>query len=319
MAAIGTSTVLSNSLWQIVTTCLNAMRPRQWTKNLVAYAPVIFSGNAHQPELFLNATMSVLSFCLISSGVYVFNDLVDVEKDKKHPKKCSRPIASGRLSINIAWILSCSCTLLGLLLAGSVRGALILTMVTYLAIAVSYSLVLKNVVILDLLVIATGFLLRVGAGAVAVGVPASGWLLLSTGLGAVFFAMEKRRQELNTLGAAAADCRSSLRAYSIPLIDRLETLLLPSVLVSYCLYSFLSSHGQWMMLSIPFVLYGIMRYLQLSHSESICTDQPEEILLRDRPIQITISLWLLSCVLVVYGVVQSLSSSLVQMADGIFR
>ena len=293
---------------------LRVMRPKQWTKNLIAYAPLLFAAKAHIPLLLQNATLCVISFCFVSSAVYIVNDILDRQTDKLHPRKCKRPIASGEISLPSAWALAAVLAPTGLILSFLVRPSLALVVLAYLILTTAYSLVLKHTAILDVLAIAAGFLLRAVAGAVAVKVPMSGWFLLCTGLGAIFLALEKRRRELSVLQKEADAHRKALQGYTMNLLNRLESLILPSLLSAYVFYSFLSIHGQWMMLSVPFVLYGLMRYQQLSCSEGE-TGTPEEILLKDRPIQVAIVLWLLTSGLVVYGGIQYAAHMVVQFAD----
>lgn len=298
--------------------CLRVMRPKQWTKNLIAYAPLLFAAKAHNLLLLQNATLCVVSFCFVSSAVYIINDIFDREADKLHPRKCKRPIASGEISLATAWTLAALLAPTGLILSFLLRPSLALVVLAYLLLTVAYSMVLKHAAILDVLSIAAGFLLRAVAGAVAVRVPMSGWFLLCTGLGAIFLALEKRRRELSVLQNEADAHRKALQGYTMALLNRLESLILPSLLSAYVFYSFLSIHGQWMMLSVPFVIYGLMRYQQLSCNEGE-TGTPEDILLSDRPIQIAIVLWLGTSALVVYGGIQYAAHMIVQFADSLAR
>lgn len=280
---------------------LKAARPKQWVKNLIAYAPLIFSRNADHPILFLFTTLCFMSFCLVSGGIYIANDLVDIEADRKHPTKCARPIASGKLNSKLALGFGLLLIVLGLTVSLMVRPSLCLVTAAYLCLAVSYSFFLKHDVILDVFGIAAGFVLRAVGGAVAIGVASSGWFLACTSLGALFLALEKRRQELRLLGGDSRHHRKALAGYSMALLDRMESIVVPSLLTSYAFYSFLSFHGQWMMLTLPFVMYGVMRYQYLS-VHSTTTGQPEDVFWKDRPIQISILCWIITCVLVVYGV-----------------
>ncbi len=295
------------------------MRPKQWTKNLIVLAPMLFAAKLHDPQLVLNALLCCVAFCLLSSSLYIFNDILDKDADKLHPTKCKRPISSGEISLPLAWTLCLILAPAALALSFYIRPALVLVFVAYLVLNVSYSALLKHIAIVDVLTIATGFLLRAMAGAVAVKVPLSSWFLLCAGLGAIFLALEKRRSELSTLQNSADSHRPVLQRYSSALIDRLEAVVLPGLLVSYIFYSFLSIHGQWMMLSVPFVIYGIMRYQQLSSQNDSSTGAPEDVLLKDRPIQIAIVLWLLTCAGVLYGVIQHAVQILVTGMDSLVR
>lgn len=279
---------------------VKAARPKQWAKNLIVFAPLIFSRNLDHPVLVLYATLCAFAFCLVSGAVYIINDVADFESDRQHPSKCARPIASGRLGKKIALAFALLLIVLGLALSYVVRPSLVLVTATYLMVSLLYCHALRHRVILDVFGIAAGFVLRAVSGAVAIGVASSGWFLCCTSLGALFLALEKRRQEMRILGDDAGDHRKALDGYSPDLLDRMESLIVPSLLTSYAFYSFMSFHGQWMMLTVPFVLYGVMRYQYLSvHSQK--TAQPEDVLFSDRPIQITILCFLATSILVIYG------------------
>jgi 4-hydroxybenzoate polyprenyltransferase len=188
----------------------------------------------------------------------------------------------------------------GALLAFAVRPSLLIICLGYVVLNLVYSLGLKNIAILDVMCISSGFVFRAVAGAVAVHVFPSSWFLLCTTLGALYLAMEKRRQELILLAADSSSHRKALSDYSLSLIMRMENIVVPSLVTSYAFYTFQSPHGQWMMMTIPVVLYGVMRY-QLLSEKGKSTGTPEEVLLKDRPIQTTLVLWILLCALVVYG------------------
>ncbi|MBY0360015.1 MAG: decaprenyl-phosphate phosphoribosyltransferase [Candidatus Obscuribacterales bacterium] len=290
-------------------TCFALLRVKQWTKNLIAYAPLLFAMKIHELPLLLAASECVIAFCLVSSAIYIVNDVVDREADKLHPKKCKRPIASGQVSVSQALILAAILAPCGLALSFYVRPTLLLILLGYVFLTLSYSFCLKRYPIVDVFAIAAGFVLRAVAGAVAIKVPSSGWFLLCTSLGALFLACEKRRQELKLLESEATEHRRSLSSYSSQLVDRMEAVILPSLLTCYIFYSFQSKHGEWMMLTVPFVLFGLLRYqmLSLSKAESP-VGSPEEVLLKDRPIQVTIVLWLLTAAAVVYGYADKLDS-----------
>jgi 4-hydroxybenzoate polyprenyltransferase len=297
-----------------VRTVLRVLRPRQWTKNLIAYAPILFAMKIHDAQLLLAVTLCVVAFCLASSAVYVVNDILDRECDRAHPVKCNRPIASGALSLGAAWWLAAICAGAALLLSFAIRPFLALIVATYLVLMVLYGLSWKHRVLLDVFSISAGFVLRAVGGAAAAMVPVSGWFLLCTSSGALFLALEKRRQELYLLKSDAGSHRRVLDEYSDELIDRMEAIVVPTLLTCYAFYSFQSWHGQWMMLTVPFVVYGIMRYQVLSVRRSQ-TGSPEEVLLRDRPIQVTISLWLVTCALVVYDVIPKVAMLVVRWFD----
>src|SRR4029434_2308951 len=260
------------------TTLLKLLRPKQWTKNLIAYAPLLFAIKIHDSTLLLLATLCVVALCLVSGGVYILNDVLDVEADKLHPKKKLRPIASGQVPVPAAIGVGVVAVTLGLVISFLVRPTLCLVVLVFLGLNLLYTTILKHHAIVDVFSIAANFVLRAVAGAIAVRVPVSGWFLLCTTLGALFLALEKRRQELDLLGEQSLAHRKSLRIYSPELLDRMEALVVASLLTSYAFYSFLSVHGHWMMLTVPFVIYGIMRY-QLLSVEHKLTGSPEEVLL----------------------------------------
>ncbi len=295
--------------WRLV---VAELRPRQWVKNLVAYAPLLFSQQAHHLPRIVDASLCVLAFCLVSGGVYTLNDVVDAQADRLHPVKRLRPIASGQLSRRLALCVGIFCVLVGLAISYLVRPLLAVVTISYLALSVLYSLVLKHHTILDVFGIAAGFVLRAVGGCVAVHVATSGWFLVGTSLGALFLGLEKRRQELRLLEAASSQHRKALGEYSIALLDRMEGIIVPSLLTSYMFFSFLSPHGQWMMLTVPPVLYGVMRYQYLS-VRGATTGRPEDVFWSDRPIQIALIVWIVTCALVLYNVPQWLHETVKQI------
>jgi 4-hydroxybenzoate polyprenyltransferase len=293
---------------------LRLLRPRQWTKNFIAYAPALFAGRLFQIEVIEKVSLCVVGLCLISGAIYVFNDILDIEADRKHPTKRLRPLAAGLVSKQTALCIASLALLASFILAYLTRPALALVFLAYLVLQIAYTFKLKQRVILDVFCIASGFVLRALAGGAAVHVPLSAWFLLCTSLGALFLALEKRRQEFRALGPDAAGHRAVLGKYSLDLLDRMEAVIVPSLVTAYAFYSFLSPYGQWMMVTVPMVLYGILRYQVLSVRDT-STGSPEEVLLKDRPIQNTIVLWILACMSVVYGWLPRLSTWLVQTFD----
>lgn len=280
------------------------LRPEQWTKNLLIFAAVVFSGRLRDSAAVWTSLAAFGVFCALSSTVYVFNDLADRAADQQHPLKCMRPIACGELAPSAAIIA-------GVVLGGGalVAGFLIspalgAVSTAYLALLSLYSTVLKHVVIVDVLVIAGGFVLRAVAGAVAVNVPISHWLLVCTTLLALFLALSKRRHELTLLGDGAIGHRRSLEEYSPYLLDQMIAVVTASTLVAYTLYT---TDGQTatrlgtnrLGLTIPFVLYGIFRYLYLVHQKR-GGGSPANLLVTDRPLLACVALWALSVVLILY-------------------
>lgn len=281
---------------------LRVLRPRQWTKNGLLFVALAFTLNLHQAPLLARAIAAFVCFCALSSAGYVLNDVADVEADRKHPTKRSRPIASGEIPIPAAGTLGV--LLAGLGLAGSFAlgidfGAIA---VAYVALTASYSLWLKHMVLIDLFGLASGFVLRAAAGAVAIGVPISPWLYTATLLGALLIALGKRRAELELLGDRAGGHRKNLDAYTTELIDQLIVVVSSAALMTYALYTFSAENlprDHSMMLTIPLVLFGLFRYLFLVRSGS-AGGAPEELLLRDRPLLLSVVLWGVVSVAILY-------------------
>lgn len=297
---------------------LQAMRPKQWVKNLSIFVGIVFAQRLLSPPLFERALIAFIAFCLASSSIYLLNDLLDLENDRQHPIKSKRPLASGMLPIS--WAISTIC-ILAMACAGvtslvffipigkqtdifaSYGGANVLfslTVITYLLLMVLYSLRLKHMVLLDVFVIASGFILRILAGTVVFSVVISPWLYLVTILLSLFLALNKRRHELVLLQGQASSHRQILKEYSVPLLDQLITIVTGATLMAYSLYTFQSSTGnQRLMITIPFVLYGMFRYLYLVHMR-MEGGSPEEVLLHDRHLLVTVVLCIAIIIVVLY-------------------
>jgi 4-hydroxybenzoate polyprenyltransferase len=282
---------------------LRTMRPRQWTKNLAIFAALLFDRKVTAPDYLATTIAGFVLLCLISSTIYIVNDLVDIEKDRAHPTKRRRPLPSGQLSPRVATAAAVLLPLAVLPSSYALRPALALILATYLALHVAYSFFLKDMVIIDVMSIAAGFVLRVVAGVVLVDVERfSPWLYICTTLLALFLGFSKRRNELVTLREEANNHRASLEHYSVGLLDEMISIVTATTVVAYALYTF-SAEGlpenHLMMLTIPFVLYGIFRYLYLIHGKGE-GGAPEEVLLRDRPLQATVVLWGLAVFVILY-------------------
>lgn len=281
-----------------------ALRPRQWTKNLLVFAGLLFSRGLLDPLLVGRAVLAFLLFCLLSGGVYLINDVVDAERDRNHPQKRHRPVASGRLPPTVALAAGLA-LLIGASLAGfalSVRFGAVA--VAYAALLTAYSAGLKHVVIVDTLVIAAGFVLRALAGVVALEIPPSHWFLLCTSLLALFLTFGKRRHELIALEGGAADHRPILSEYSPQLLDQMIAVVTASTLMAYALYTMAPDTEARLgttrlPLTIPFVLYGIFRYLYLLYRHDL-GGNPSEHLLTDRALMVDIALWSATVVLILY-------------------
>ena len=281
------------------------MRPRQWTKNAFVFAALVFDRQLLIRNSFFHTFLAFVIFCFLSSSVYLINDVVDVEADRNHPVKKNRPIASGKLPIPIAIIAAV------VLIAASITSAFFLSVplgiiaAVYLLINLAYSEWLKHIPLIDVLIIATGFVLRVAAGVSVIHVQRfSPWLYVVTTLLALYIGFGKRRAEMTTVlgDENKGPHRKVLDGYSITLIDQLITVVSSTTLIAYSLYTFSAPNlpeNHAMMLTIPFVLYGIFRYLYLIQIKN-AGGEPEEILLKDRPLQATILLWGLAVLIVFY-------------------
>jgi 4-hydroxybenzoate polyprenyltransferase len=286
------------------TNLLISLRPGQWTKNLFVFAGLIFGQRLLDVDAFARATLAFLIFCALSGVVYIINDIVDRERDRRHPHKARRPIASGAMPVGLAVSVAAA---LGV---GAMGAALWLgrpfaiVAATYLGLLLLYSGPLKNIVIIDVLTIAVGFVLRAMAGAVAVAVPMSNWLLVCTILLALFLALSKRRHELVLLADSATEHRRSLADYSPYLLDQMIGVVTASTLISYIFYTVspeteLRFGTSLLGLTIPFPLYGIFRYLYLVHRKD-GGGSPAELLVTDRPLLLCVALWAVAVVLIIY-------------------
>ena len=273
---------------------LKTMRPKQWTKNVFIFAALIFDGKLFEP-LWMGRTIAAFClFCLVSSAVYIINDIVDLEKDKKHPTKRTRPLPSGQLSreVAIAAAVIFSVVGVGLSFLLSVQFGVIVTF--YLLMMILYSFWLKNVVIIDIMTIAAGFVLRVAAGVVVIPVERfSPWIYVCMTLLALFMAAAKRRQELVMLASDANNHRAILEEYSIDFLDSIISLVTSTTVIAYSLYTFSAPNlpaNHSMMLTIPFVLYALFRYLYLVRVKGL-GGAPEDLVLRDRPFLVSVLLF----------------------------
>ncbi len=267
-----------------------SLRPRQWTKNLLLFAGIIFAAKLGDPSRWAEALAAFAAYCAASSASYLVNDVRDAPHDRIHPIKRLRPIALGDLSPRLALVLAA--VLLGgaVLFAAPLGLPSILFLATFFALQAAYTLSLKHVVLLDVMTIGGLFVVHAAAGAATVHVRISPWLLLCTALLALFLALAKRRGELVLVGAEATPGRPVLEGYSLALVDQLVTVVAASTVISYCLYTFTARESKAMMITIPFVLFGVFRYLLLIHRRDL-GEEPEEILLRDLPILLCIAGW----------------------------
>lgn len=296
---------------------LVAMRPRQWTKNLAIFVGIVFAQRLLNPVLFGRATLAFAAFCLVSSGIYLFNDLLDLENDRQHPKKKLRPLAAGTLptswakvTIGFLWLGGAGLSTLLFFVPidgpdtfAALGGANVLfacTLASYIVLMVLYGLRLKHVVLLDVFIIAAGFALRILAGAVAVPVIISPWLYVVTIMLSLMMAFGKRRNELVLMEGQASNHRQILKEYSLPLLDQMITIVTATTIMAYSLYTFQASTGNHqLMITIPLVLYGVFRYLYLVYVRKE-GGSPEEVLLRDRHMLGTVVLCIAVVIVVLY-------------------
>jgi 4-hydroxybenzoate polyprenyltransferase len=273
-----------------VRAALVSLRPRQWTKNLLLFAGIIFAAKIGDVSRWGEALAAFVAYCAASSASYLVNDVRDAPHDREHPVKRARPIARGELSPRLAEAIAALLLFGAVLLIAPLGLASILFLCTFFALQAAYTLALKHVVLVDVMTIGGLFVVRAAAGAAAVEVRISPWLLLCTALLALFLALAKRRGELVLVGAEATPGRPVLEGYSLALVDQLVTVVASSTVISYCLYTFTARDSKAMMITIPFVVFGVFRYLLLMHRRDL-GEEPEEILLRDAPILLCIAGW----------------------------
>lgn len=280
---------------------IKTLRPRQWTKNVFVFAALIFDGKLFHLNDFLRTLAGFGLFCIISSAVYIFNDLLDIEADRNHPVKKNRPIASGKIPLPVAIITGLLLALVALVASYLLAWQFCLTLLVYFVMMLAYSKWLKYIPILDVLILAAGFVLRVHSGTTLIIVQRfSPWLYVLMTLLALYLGFGKRRAELTLLANDANTHRKVLDGYTLPLLDQFITIVSASTILAYSLYTFDRLPGNHvLMLTIPFVVYALFRYLYLIQVEQI-GGEPEEILLTDRPFQISIILWALAVLVVFY-------------------
>lgn len=284
---------------------LKTMRLRQWTKNVFVLAPLIFDGKLFEMEMLGKALLAMLFFCLAASSVYLLNDLVDIEKDRQHPRKRLRPLPSGRLNPTLAWVMALVFALLSIGGMIPIDGWGAATVGAYLLLNLAYSFYLKDVVIIDVMMIALFFELRLLTGVLVVDVQNfSPWLYVCTTLLFLFIGFGKRRHEIALLEDSAASHRASLEHYNLPFLDQMIGIVTTSALVAYTFYSFeaktaLAGQGP-MLLTVPFVLYGLFRYLYLIHVRKE-GGAPEDMILQDRPLALAVLLFGVAVVTVIYS------------------
>lgn len=283
---------------------LKAMRPRQWPKAGIVFLAFIFSvGQEYHIDdpdswipLLLRSIVAFVCFCMVSSADYLVNDISDIESDRAHPTKRNRPIPAGLLPVSTAWVASGALFVAGNAIAFALDWRLGLVILSYSVMMIAYTYSLKHIVIIDLFVIAAGFVMRAMAGAFAIDVPISPWLYVVAALGALFLGINKRRAELELLESGAKSHRKILDDYTIPMLDQMNSIVTGALLIAYGLYTFTAEGlptNHSMMLTIPFVLYGIFRYMYLVNVKKE-GGAPEEVLLKDVPIMLTAIGWVVA-------------------------
>ncbi len=279
------------------------MRPEQWLKNGFVLAPIVFSGLVGDPDAWLRSLLAVVAFCAASSATYLVNDVIDREADRAHPEKCRRPIAAGEVSVAAALAFAVLLVVAALAVALWLGGWFPVVLISYVALVLLYSAILKRAVFLDVLVVAAGFVLRVVGGAVAINVPVSRWILVVTYLLALYLALGKRRTELALLGEGAGHHRVVLGHYTLPMVDSAISVVLGATVLAYALYTVapdtvakVGSEG--LLATVPIVLYGLFRYLYLLHRHEL-GGSPTRALLTDRPLLACVVIWLLVSAVVI--------------------
>ena len=280
------------------------MRPHQWIKNGFVLAALIFSQHLLEPDYVLRSLLAFAAFCLLSSSVYAFNDILDLKKDRLHPIKRTRPLAAGQVSVQTAVSLGAALLLAGLGLTAVLGQGFALWVLAYLVLQVAYNLILKRVVLLDIFTISVGFVLRAVAGAAVIEVDISPWLILCTLLVALFLGFAKRRHEIVLLEELAGSHREILQEYSVPYLDQLISIVTASTIVAYSIYTMSPEvidrlGNRYMVLTLPFVIYGIFRYLYLVHMRR-GGGSAARALLADGPLLGSVFLWGLAVVTIVY-------------------
>jgi 4-hydroxybenzoate polyprenyltransferase len=287
----------------MLTALLRSMRPRQWAKNTFIFAPLVFDQKLTQLDALLPTLAGFVLLCTASSAVYLVNDLADIDADRKHPSKRFRPIAAGTLPQGVAKVSAVLLFALTLGFSLLLSWAFTLIVATYILTNLLYSFWLKHVPIIDVLILASGYVLRVAAGVVLISVERfSPWLYICTTLLALFIGFGKRRAEMVLLADGANEHRRVLDGYTLPFLDQLIVIVSACAIMAYSLYTFSAENlpdNHFMMLTIPFVMYGIFRYLQLIHVQS-AGGAPDELVLSDRPLLLTILLWGLSAAAILY-------------------
>lgn len=285
---------------------IKLIRPKQWIKNFFVFAPILFSKHIFDSAYLLNTIEAFVTFCLTTSAVYIVNDIMDVESDRAHPKKKYRPIASGEISVQQALIFLGALTILIILSFFFQSKVFTFIIILYFITNFFYSYKIKKVVLLDVFFISFGFMLRVLGGAAAISVTVSSWMVLTTIFISLFLAISKRRAELSQIvnHENIEKQRPVLKEYSVEFADQLNTIAAAGTIISYALYTVsdrtLATFGtEKLIYTTPFVIYGIFRYMYLTHKKNL-GESPTSMVVRDIPILLTVILWFLVCLVIIY-------------------
>lgn len=276
---------------------IKELRPKQWTKNILVFAALIFTIPNITVPMIYSALAGFLLFSFISGCVYILNDLVDLEIDRQHPDKKDRPMASGELAPALAVSLGLVILIASLAASFYLSISFAMVLIAYLLLNMAYSFYLKKIVIIDVMVIAAGFVLRAAGGAFVIDVPMTPWFIICIALLALFLAISKRRHELVLFETQESEGRAVLQQYSAKLLDEMNSIVTTATIISYAFFTFTSGRSIYLMWTIPLVIYGIFRYLYLIHIENK-GGKPDEILLEDKPILITVTLYALILVFI---------------------
>ncbi|MEA2448426.1 MAG: hypothetical protein QOG63_358 [Thermoleophilaceae bacterium] len=270
---------------------LETMRPKQWIKNTFVFAGLFFSGRVTDLGAVAHTLLVFAAFCLASGATYLLNDARDAEDDRHNPRTASRPIARGDLPVGTALAVSGLAAAAALGIAAVVNWQSLAALGGYVLLQLAYSHGLKHVLFVDVMAIAAGFVLRAAAGGLAIDVPVSSWLLLCTGLLAIFLGFTKRRAEAVALGGTNQPKRAVLDHYSVGLLDELIAVVTPATLAFYSIYAVTGAKTDWMLLTVPFVMYGIFRVLFLVHHRPSLTEEPAVVAYSDKPLLVCVALW----------------------------
>lgn len=284
----------------VIRACASLMRPHQWTKNLVCFAGLFFAGKMFVPMACIKATLAFIAFCGASSFIYAVNDIFDREKDREHPIKKLRPIASGRLSVQGAAGIAAMCLLISFLAVAFLSTSVLYLVMFYIVLNIGYTLSLKNIVLLDVMLISCGFIVRILVGTEAVSVPASAWILLCAFFLSLFLGFGKRRAEIHLWNGQSHQSRRVLREYSVTMLDRFCNIFATLSIASYALFTVTSRPDHSLLITCPPVVFGLLRYLFLIEGHD-AGESPDMILIKDRPLQMAILLWLALSLLVLYA------------------